>query len=75
MDMHSHMRKCMDHLPVEEEHRSWEKTSSTPPYSLCVRGDSSMSYLTNVRQVYGGTCISEYPDVSTICVYFPNTHV
>ena len=26
-EMHSHMRMCMDHLLVEEEHSSWKKTS------------------------------------------------
>ena len=34
-----------------------------------------MSYLTDVKQVYGGTCISEYYDVSPICFYFSNTHL
>ena len=51
-DMHSHMSKCMDHLLVEEEHRSWEELSLSPPYSLRVRGSSSMSYLADFKQVY-----------------------
>ena len=28
-EMHSHMRKCIDHLLVEEEHSSWEELSSS----------------------------------------------
>ena len=34
-----------------------------------------MSYLTTVIQVYGGTCISKYFDVFTICLYFSNIDV
>ena len=65
-DVHSHMQKCMDYLLDKEEHSSWEEPSVTPPYSLSVRGNSSMSYLTDVKQVYGGTCLSKYYDVSPI---------
>ena len=65
-EVHSHMKKCMNHLLDEEEHDSWEELAFTPPHSLSVRGNSSMSYLTNVKQVYGRTCLSEYYDVSPI---------
>ena len=74
-EMHSHMRKCMDYFLVEEEHSSWEELSLPPPYSLGVRGSSSMSYLTNLNQVYGKNCIFEHHNVSTICLYLLNTHV
>ena len=65
----------MDHLLVEEEHSSWEELPSLPPYLLGVRRSSSMSYLTNLNQLYGETCVSEHHNVSTICLYFLNTHV
>ena len=51
-EVHSHMENCMDHLLDEEGHNSWEELSSTPPYSLSVRGGSSMSYLADFKQVY-----------------------
>ena len=65
-EVHSHMEKCMDYLLDKEEHSSWEEPSFTPPYSVSKRGDSSMNHLTNVKQVYGGTCLYEYYDVSPI---------
>ena len=64
-----------DYLLVEEEHSSWEELSLPPPYSLGVRRSSSMSYLTDLKQVYGETCISKHHNVSNICLYFLNTHV
>ena len=69
------MRKCIDHLLVEEEHSSWEKLSLPPPYSLGVRGSSSMSYLTSLNQVYGKDCISKHHDIFTIYLHFLTTHV
>ena len=74
-DMHSHMRKCMDHLLVEEEHNSWEELSLPPPYSLSVRGSSSMSYLADLKQVYDKHCIAKPHDVFIIYFHFLNTHV
>lgn len=69
------MRKCIDHLLDDEEHSSWEELSLPPPYSLGVRGSSSMSYLTNLNQVYCKNCIFEHHSISTICLYLLNTHV
>ena len=69
------MKKCIDHLLVEEKHSSWEELSSSPPYSLGVRGSSSMSYLIDLNQVYSETCIFKHHDVSTIFFYFLNTHM
>ena len=74
-EMHSHMSKCMDHLLVEEEHSSWEELSSSPPYSLSVRGSSSTSYLVDFEQVYDKNCIAESHDVFIIYFHFLNTHV
>ena len=50
-EVHSHMKKCMDYLLEREEHSSWEEPSFTYPYPLSVRGNSSMSCPTNVKQV------------------------
>ena len=58
-EVHSHMKKCMDHLLDQDEHSSWEELSSTPPYSLSVKGGSSMSNLVDFRQVYDKYYISE----------------
>ena len=69
------MRNFIDYLLVEEEHSSWEELSLPPPYSLGVRGSSSMSYITDLNQEYGNTFIYKHHDVSTICLYFLNTHV
>lgn len=74
-EMHSHMRKCIDHFLVEEEHSSWKELSLPPPYSLGVRGSSSMSYLNDLNRVYGKTCISEHHNAPTLFLYFINTHV
>ena len=65
-EMHSHMSKCMNHLLVEEEHSSWEELSLSPPYSLSVRGSSSMSYLADFKQVYAKHCIDVPHDVFII---------
>ena len=65
-EMHSHMSKCMDYLLVEEEHSSWKELSLLPPYSLSVRGSSSMSHLADFKQVYDKHCIFESHDVSII---------
>ena len=73
--MNSHMKKCIDHFLVEEGHSSWKYLSLPSPYSLGVRGSSSMSYLNDLNQVYGKNCISEHHNVPTICFYFINTHV
>ena len=56
-EMHSHMNTCMDYLVNEEEHSSWEEPSFTSPYSLNVRGNSSMSYPANVKKVYREACL------------------
>ena len=74
-EMHSHMSKCMNHLLVEEEHIFWEELSLPPPYSLSVRGGSSMSYLADFKQVYDENCIAKPHDVSIIYLHFLNTHV
>ena len=74
-EMHSHMSKCMDHLWVEEEHSSWEELSLSPPYSLSVRGSSSMSHLADFNQVYDKHCIAEPHDVFIVYLNFLNTHV
>ena len=42
----------------EEEHSSWEELSSISPYSLNVRANSPMTYLTNEKHVYRRSCIS-----------------
>ena len=73
--MHSHIKKCIDHFLVEEEHISWEELSLSPPYSLSVRGSSSMSYLADFKQVYDKHCIVELHDVFIIYFHFLNTHV
>ena len=65
-EVHSHMKMCMDYLVDEEEHSSWEEPLFTPPYSLSVRGNSSMSHLNDLKQVYRGTCHPEYFNVSPI---------
>ena len=54
-DVYSHMKKCMDYLVEEEEHNSWEEPPFTHPYTLSVRGNSSMSYPNDVKQVYRET--------------------
>ena len=72
-DVYSHMKMCMDYLVEEEEHSSWEEPPFTPPYSLSVRGNSSMSYPTDVKQVYREACTFENYNVSPICLYFSNT--
>ena len=72
-EAHSHMKMCMDYLVEEEEHSSWEEPPFTPPYSLSVRGNSSMSYPTNVKKVYREACLSEHYNVSPICLYFSKT--
>ena len=69
------MRKCIYFLEGEEKHNSWEELSSPPPYSLGVRGGSSMSYLTSLNQVYGKDFIFEHHDIFTIYLHFLNTHV
>ena len=69
------MIKCMDHLLVEEEHSSLEELSLSPPYSLSVKGSSSMSHLADFKQVYDKHCIVEPHDVFIINLYFLNTHV
>ena len=69
------MRKCIEHLLVEEEHSSGEELSLPPPSSLSVRGSSSMSYLADLTQVYDKHCISENNDIFIIYLHFLNTHV
>ena len=56
-EVHSHMKMCIEYLVKEEEHSSWEEPPFTPPYSLSVRGNSSMSYSIDVKQVYRETFI------------------
>ena len=74
-EMHSHMSKCMNHFLVEEEHSSWEELSLSPPYSLSVRGSSSMSYLADFKQVYDKHCVDESHDAFILYLNFLNTHV
>ena len=65
----------MGQLLVEEEHSSLEELSLPPPYSLSVRGSSSMSYLAYLKQVYDKHCIVEPHDVFIIYLHFLDTHV
>ena len=69
------MRKCIYFLEGEEKHNSWEELSSPPPYSLGVRGSSSMSYLTSVNQVSGKDFIYDHHDIFTMYLHFLTTHV
>ena len=69
-EVHSHMKMCMDYLVEEEEHSSGEEPPFTPPYSLSVRGSSSMSYPTDIKQVYREAGTFEHYNVSPICLYF-----
>ena len=68
------MKKCMDYLVEEEEHSSWGEPPFTPPYSLSVRGNPSMGYPTDVKQVYREAHALKNYFVSPICLYFSDTH-
>ena len=64
-----------EYLVEEEEHSSWDEPPFTPPYSLSVRGNSSMSYPIDVKQVYREAHPLENYFVSPICLYFSDTHL
>ena len=47
------LKRCMDHVEMEEIHNSLKELSQPPLSSLGMRGDLSMSHSISVIKVYG----------------------
>lgn len=52
-EIYQHLRRCMDHMEMEERHNSLMELSQTPLSYLGMRGDLSMGYSICMNRVYG----------------------
>ena len=52
-EIYQHLRRCMDHVEMEEIHKSLEELTQPPLFSLRMRWDSSMSHSICMGKSYG----------------------
>ena len=52
-EIYQHLRRCMDHVEMEEIHNSLGELSQPPLSSLRMRGDLSMSHSICMSKSYG----------------------
>ena len=52
-EIYQNLRRCMDHVEMEEINNSFKDLSQPPLSSLVMRGDLSMSHSICMSRVYG----------------------
>ena len=52
-EIYQQLKRCMDHVEMEEIHNSLKELSQPPLSSLGMRGDLSMSHSISMMKVYG----------------------
>ena len=67
-EIYQHLRRCMDHVEMEEIHNSWEELAQPPLFPLRIRGDSSMSHSICMDKTYGKGIICLHNDLYNVYV-------
>ena len=72
-EIYQHLRRCMDHVEMEEIHNSLGELTQPPLFSLIMRGDSNMSHSICMGKEYGKDTIWLHNDLCLkyVAICFP----
>ena len=69
------MKRCMDHVEMEEIHNSLEELAQPPLFSLGIRGDSSMSHSICMKNTYGKGIVCLHNELHNVSMHPLTIHV
>ena len=68
-EIYQHMRRCMDHVEMEEIHKYLEELTQPPLSSFSMRGDSSMSHSIFMSKTYGKDIFCLHDDLYNVYMH------
>ena len=74
-EIYQHLRRCMDHVEMEEIHNSLMELSQPPLSSWGMRGDLSMSHSICVSKAYGKDYVFMHNDLLNEYLHSFTIHV